>query len=173
MQLEVNYQLCCVGLVAFFCVCLCFFLYLQCINFVFLFLLGMCCQCDNVFFMFISFLKLQCPELLHQKILQNDPKQQRMYPTVKYCEWSDMCYFFVPKTPHWWHVYHECTRYSVFWLNPTYSTVLLPQIITRAPNVDEFTTENSPQQKHYVLLFVLHLLKTVVSKCFRKLLNLF
>ncbi len=51
-----------------------------------------------------------------------------------------------PSSP-WTH-----THCSLFWHSPTY-TVLLPQILTRAPKVDSSAAETSPQQMHYFLLF--------------------
>lgn len=46
---------------------------------------------------------------------------------------------------------HEHAQHRSFWLTPTY---MLPQILTRAPDVDWSATENSPQQMDYFFLFV-------------------
>ncbi len=48
--------------------------------------------------------------------------------------------------------HHEHTHCSLLRLKPAY-TVLLPQIFTRAPNVDPSAAENSPQQMHCFLMF--------------------
>ncbi len=50
------------------------------------------------------------------------------------------------------HNEHTHTHCRLFWLNPTH-TVLLPQILTRAQNVDLSTAENCLQQMPYFYLY--------------------
>ncbi len=92
-----------------------------------------------------------------------DANQESTDLTNKYCVCIKAWYIFflsavqklLQTTSHTVDMFlhhHEHTHCSLFWLSPTY-IVLLPQILTRVPNVDSSITETSPQQMYYFLLF--------------------